>query len=164
MISLVPVSPANVAMFKMVRLRALQDTPTAFGSTYAKESARTDEQWAQRAADWSLALRATGYLALDDGHPCGIAGGYFSDDQHRPYLISMWVEPAYRRRGLGRQLVEAIIEWARSRGSSELVLEVTTNNESAVRFYEQLGFIRTGKIVPYPNDPALHEYEMVKSI
>jgi len=31
-------------------------------------------------------------------------------------------------------------------------------------FYERLGFIRTGRTEPYPNDPALIEYEMSRPV
>jgi ribosomal protein S18 acetylase RimI-like enzyme len=41
-----------------------------------------------------------------------------------------------------------------------LQLMVTSKNEPAMRFYEELGFARTGRIEPYPNDPSLVEYEM----
>ena len=38
MISLESVTPQNAMTYKAVRLEALQDTPSAFSSTYAKES------------------------------------------------------------------------------------------------------------------------------
>jgi ribosomal protein S18 acetylase RimI-like enzyme len=45
-----------------------------------------------------------------------------------------------------------------------MVLTVTSNNGTAMRFYEGLGFARTGRTEPYPNDPALFEHEMERSI
>jgi ribosomal protein S18 acetylase RimI-like enzyme len=41
---------------------------------------------------------------------------------------------------------------------------VTSNNEPAIRFYERLGFTRTGRTEPYPNDPGVIEYEMLRPI
>ena len=41
---------------------------------------------------------------------------------------------------------------------------VTSNNDAAMRFYESLGFVRTGRTEPYPNDAALVEFEMMRSI
>jgi ribosomal protein S18 acetylase RimI-like enzyme len=76
----------------------------------------------------------------------------------------MWVAPAHRGRGVGKQLVNAILDWARSKHAQALCLMVTSNNEVALRFYQRLGFVRTGKTEPYPNDPALVEYEMVRPI
>jgi ribosomal protein S18 acetylase RimI-like enzyme len=56
------------------------------------------------------------------------------------------------------------MSWARSRGAAAMVLLVTSNNHAAIAFYEQLGFKRTGRTEPYPNDPNLVEYEMLKAL
>jgi ribosomal protein S18 acetylase RimI-like enzyme len=53
---------------------------------------------------------------------------------------------------------------ARRREARTLLLMVTSNNEPAMRFYEKLGFARTGRTEPYPNDPAVLEYEMARPI
>ena len=53
MITLELLTPQNAMVFKYVRLRALQDTPTAFSSTYAEGSKLTDDAWVKRAAQWS---------------------------------------------------------------------------------------------------------------
>lgn len=45
MITLVSVTTQNVLLFKSVRLQTPQDTPRAFGSTYAREAAFTDADW-----------------------------------------------------------------------------------------------------------------------
>jgi ribosomal protein S18 acetylase RimI-like enzyme len=42
-----------------------------------------------------------------------------------------------------------------------MVLMVTDVNTGAIGFYERLGFRKTGKTKPYPNDPAMIEYEML---
>jgi ribosomal protein S18 acetylase RimI-like enzyme len=160
MIRLEPVTVTNVSIYKAVRLCALQDTPSAFGSTYARESQLTDADWMDRAAR-SDGERRVMYLAMDGDAACGIAGDYLDEvDASRAYLISMWTAPTHRRLGVGRLLVDAVIGWARLRGAGTLLLMVTSNNESAMRFYERLGFAFTGRTDPYPNDPALIEYEM----
>ena len=43
-----PITPALTATFKDVRLRALLDSPSAFGSTYAGEAQLSDADWEQR--------------------------------------------------------------------------------------------------------------------
>lgn len=53
MIAIERITAENVAMFKAVRLRALQDTPQAFSATYAQESRLTDEEWLQRTQRWN---------------------------------------------------------------------------------------------------------------
>ena len=82
----------------------------------------------------------------------------------RARLISMWTAPTHRQRGIGRLLVNDDLNCARGRNARILQLMVTSNNEPAIRFYQRLGFTRTGRTEPYPNDPAEIEYEMSRPI
>jgi ribosomal protein S18 acetylase RimI-like enzyme len=163
-ISLEPITGQNAMVFKDVRLCALQDTPSAFGSTYAKESLFSHKDWVKRAAQWTSEI-SVAYIAMDDGTPCGIVGGFIDkDDATIAHLVSMWVAPSHRRQGVGQFLVSAIFDWAQTRGAHTLLLTVTCNNTPAIKFYEHLGFAMTGRTEPYPNDPALVEYEMSRTI
>jgi ribosomal protein S18 acetylase RimI-like enzyme len=158
------ISLQNLALFKAVRLRALQEAPYAFGSTYARESAFTESDWVARLDRWN-GERGVGFIAVDGGIPCGIAGTLLDEkDRSRADLVSMWTAPSHRQSGVGRMLVNQVIEWAGACNVSTLVLMVTSNNASAIRFYEKLGFARTGRTEPYPNDPAVEEYEMSRPI
>jgi ribosomal protein S18 acetylase RimI-like enzyme len=164
MVFIEPITLENLPAFRETRLRALQDTPGAFGSTYARESQMTDEEWRNRAQRWN-GEKGIGLLAFDDGIACGIAGCFLdSNDPSHAQLISMWAAPSHRRRGVGRMLVDSVTAWARSRGVIVLHLFVVANNHDAIQFYERLGFARTGRSEPYPNDPALTEYDMARSV
>lgn len=164
MITLELVTPQNAMLFKRVRLQALRDTPTAFSSTYADESQLTDADWVKRASQWS-GDGSTAYLAMDTVFPCGIVGGFLDkDDATRAHLASMWVTPSHRRLGIGAKLVNAIFEWARAHGARTLELIVTSNNDGAIEFYKRPGFTLTEKTVPYRNNPALNDFEMIRSI
>ena len=155
-----PVTPLNAFIFKAVRLRALQDAPHAFGSTYAKESQFADSEWLARVQRMNGESGA-GFLAIDGETTCGIAGSFLDqNDPTRAHLISMWTAPAQRQQGIGRLLVKEVINWAHRRNARTLLLMVTSNNEPAIRFYERLGFSKTGRTEPYPNDQAVLEYEM----
>jgi ribosomal protein S18 acetylase RimI-like enzyme len=154
----------KLSLFKAVRLRALQEAPYAFGSTYAAESAFTDAQWVGRLDRWN-GERGVGFIAVDDGSPCGIAGTILDEkDPRRADLVSMWTAPSHRQSGVGRLLVNRVLEWVGARNVSTLLLMVTSNNAGAIRFYERLEFVRTGRTEPYPNDPAVEEYEMSRTI
>jgi len=64
----------------------------------------------------------------------------------------LWVEPCFRRLGLGRRLVVGAIEWARSQGYGAVVLD--TVNEAmpeAGELYRSLGFEETGR---FNNNPV----------
>lgn len=164
MIVIEPITVENMFIFKEVRLRALRDTPRAFGSTYEKESRFLDEEWMARAVRWN-GDKGIGFLAMDGGVACGMVGSFLDEeDPTRAQLISMWTAPTHRGRGVGRLLVDEAVAWARLRGARTLQLMVTSVNEPAMRFYERLGFTRTGRTGSYPNDPVVIEYEMAKKI
>jgi len=164
MITLEPITEKNIVTFKGARLRALQDTPSAFGANYANESLLTDADWIKRAAKWN-GQKGVLYLAMDGSDACGIAGSFLDEaDATRAYLISMWTAPTHRRQGIGRLLVNEIFRWGRRCGVRTMLLMVTSNNQRAIAFYERLGFSLTGRTEPYPNDPALIELEMSRAI
>lgn len=158
------VTPGNVSTFKDVRLRALLDTPSAFGSTYAKESELSDAEWTRRAMRWN-GERGIGFLAIDDGIGCGIVGSFLDDDDAASAtLVSMWTAPTHRRQGIARQLVDEVMVWARAHDVKQMRLMVTSTNAAAIAFYEQLGFAGTGRTEPYPNDASVVELEMLRGL
>lgn len=164
MITLEPVSEENLRTLRTVRLRALEESPAAFGSTHARESQFTHDEWLVRAMRWNGDL-GIGYLAMEDGAGCGIAGCFLdASEPAKAELVSMWTAPTHRQRGVGRLLVNAVMDWARMRGAKSIQLMVTSGNESAIEFYGRLGFTKTGRTEPYPNDPALFEYEMIRDL
>ena len=159
-----PISATELDSFKSVRLAALKDSPFAFGSTYAKESSFLDSEWEQRVKQWK-GDQANCLLAWDGNHPCGIAASSVDKkDSSRAHLVSMWVAPSHRSLGVGRLLVQGIIDWGRNRGVQTLALMVTSSNSNAAGFYECIGFRKTGRKEPYPNDDSLVEYEMIRTL
>ena len=79
----------------------------------------------------------------------GIVGRLSLTRDHHPSSqhiadIGLMVAGAYRRRGVGRTLLEAAVEWARSSGVSKLELHVFPHNEAAIKLYESFGFEREG--------------------
>jgi ribosomal protein S18 acetylase RimI-like enzyme len=164
LIAIEPITPLNASLFKAVRLRALQDAPLAFSSTYAKEFQLTDSDWMKRVERWNGETGA-GFLAMEEDAACGIVGSFLDQkDATRAELVSMWTAPSHRQRGVGHLLVDSGSNWAKGRNARILLLMVTGNNESAIRFYERLGFTRTGRTEPYPNDPTVIEFEMSRPI
>ena len=165
MIAIKRITPETALVFKQVRLRALQESPLAFSSTYAKESQLPDEEWQRRADRWSGQGRDAIFLAFDGDAACGIVGTYVEpENARRAQVISMWVDPAYRRAGAGKALIDAVVAWNESHGVREISLMVTSVNAGAIAFYERLGFRKTGVTGVYPNDPAIIEYEMMLKV
>lgn len=55
-------------------------------------------------------------------------------------LISLWVAPFARGRGVGERLVEMVVEWARGQQAPRVVLSVRDHNAPAIRLYCRQGF------------------------
>ncbi len=60
------------------------------------------------------------------------------------YIEDIAVDEKFRRRGLGRALIDQAIQWARQMGLPGLMLETQSNNVQACRFYESCGFLIGG--------------------
>jgi RimJ/RimL family protein N-acetyltransferase len=159
------VTPADGAVLRDVRLLALQDAPSAFGSTYAAEVTRSDAEWDDRAASGAAGADRFTALALVGDECVGLAGGFRNDDDghHADIdLVSMWVGAAYRGSGVAERLVDAVLDWARDEAQAQVVgLWVTRGNDRAQRFYEREGFVETGDVQPLPSDPCKDEVRMV---
>ena len=125
---------------KCVRLAALADTPDAFEATLAEELQVPESSWRARAQDSAAGRTSRCFLAQREGVPCGMAVGVLNESTQRVTLNAMWVAGNVRRRGIGRALVRAVCDWARSRGALGVDLEVTQSSASARALYAALGF------------------------
>ncbi len=56
------------------------------------------------------------------------------------YITDIYVDPGFRRRGVGRKLVEAAEEWFISQGLDHVRLQVSAANESGLAFWRSVGF------------------------
>ena len=132
--------PADAALYREIRLEALQRNPEAFGSTFERESAQP-LSWFEAAIG-----RADIFGAFLDGRLSGIAGyaaQESSKQAHKGLLWAMYVRSTARKSGLGKILVAAVLDHAR--GRVEMVqLTVVSENEAARRLYEAMGFVEYG--------------------
>ncbi|MDQ6771454.1 MAG: GNAT family N-acetyltransferase, partial [Candidatus Dormibacteraeota bacterium] len=150
----------EVERWRDVRLRALRDSPAAFGSRYENEVGRPLSDWALWAAGLAAGAGRVMFV-LDSGQRWrGCAGGL--EEAGKAWLVSMWVEPPARGQGLGRRLVEAVVGWAAGRGHDRLHLWVVQGNETASGLYRSCGFVPTGVSQPVGGGRPDVEQEMVR--
>src|SRR3990167_6302551 len=86
----------------------------------------------------------------------GTVVGYFSlwkivDEGH---LVTLAVDPARRRQGLGSTILRETLRLAESIGIRKLTLEVRETNRDALRMYVRFGFVKTGARLKYYEDGA----------
>ena len=125
---------------RAIRLRALLEAPDAFGTTFKEAVARPAESWSKQV------LELPTFVAVSDDADVGIVR--CANDTERigvAWLISMWVAPEVRRRGIGGSLVDLVIEWAQSNGVNRLLLDVADHNPAAVALYDSKGFKPNGE-------------------
>lgn len=150
---------------RALRLQALADAPTAFGSTLAVEAAFPESVWHERASGGAVDVDRITFVAEDRGRWVGLATGLAGDYKGAgSTLVGMFVEGDARGQGVGRALVEAVVDWARSRGASQLSLWVTATNEPALALYRRCGFRPTGETEPIAHTPSLTEMRMARDL
>jgi GNAT superfamily N-acetyltransferase len=130
-------------LWRELRLQALAQDPDAFGARLADWDGAGD-----REDRWRTRLSIPGghdVMAWCDEVPCGMASGVPAEREQWIALISMWVAPRARGRGVGDALVAEIVRRARDVGSDGVQLDVAEGNHAARRLYERHGFQLTGE-------------------
>ena len=84
-------------------------------------------------------------VAHDAARLQGFAVMQFGDV--RAHLVLLCVQPAQRRRGIGRRLTEWLLASARVAGIESIALELRADNAAALAFYRRLGFTEA-QLVP----------------
>ncbi len=138
--------PDEWEVWRDLRLRSLAESPDAFGSMLAREQAFTEAEWRDR-------MRSMPVVALVDGIPAALGGGY----RIRPgwvQVVAMWTAPEFRRRGLGSLVLRAVVEAARAEGR-QVRLDVARGNVAARAAYERAGFVATGETEPLREGSAV---------
>ncbi|MGH3105092.1 MAG: GNAT family N-acetyltransferase [Gaiellaceae bacterium] len=133
------VRPGEDAGLRNVRLNALACAPH-LAEHFEKESTAPSSFWHDRAERGAAGARMATFVAVDGGEFIGVVDGFLSDDGGTAEIGGMWVRPTSRCSGIGRDLLEAVCNWARTRGAVRAVLWVRQANTPALLLYERSGF------------------------
>jgi GNAT superfamily N-acetyltransferase len=135
-----------------VRLRALGQDPAAFIETHRNASTFPEERWRERATPGE---RQASFAYERDDRFDGLVSAFVADDPETVFLVAMWVAPELRGTGAARELVQSVLEWARTRGAARVALSVEGDNPRAARLYEKCGFVETTDPPAFPYDANL---------
>ncbi|EHK23089.1 uncharacterized protein TRIVIDRAFT_222349 [Trichoderma virens Gv29-8] len=127
--------------WRAVRLAALANAPDAFGSTFNDWVDASEDRWRNRLSIPN-AIDLVAHEVDESGgeRAVGMATGVPTEHGWAE-IISMWVDPGFRGRGLASSLIGKIASWAVRSGFSELRLAVRPDNAAARLVYLRNSFI-----------------------
>jgi RimJ/RimL family protein N-acetyltransferase len=157
------VRPDDAALVRAFRLEMLADAPLAYLETIDEAAARPHAEFRERITQVATGPDRAQFVALADERIVGHAGGWAPPDNPGVTVIfAVFVTPGWRGAGVLVELVDAVSVWSRANGRPHLELEVVVGNDRAVRAYQRLGFVDTGRRTPHPTIPALTELLMAR--
>ena len=143
-------------LHRRLRLRALGDAPDSFGEAYTDVAARPIGYWEELTRSVTEPGPNVMFLSCEGHNVLGTAYGLLDRARSDTGRVGgMWVEPAWRRRGVGRALLQEVISWGRERGLRRLGLWAPGDNSAAIALYTRAGFRNTGDWRLLPTNPAL---------
>lgn len=145
-------NPADYQEYQGIWLNCLKQHPDNFGSTY--EEAIQGESYKltnaiQAADEYDFAFGAFTSDRVLIGI-CGFITEMRVKARHRGELVQLFVDAAFKGRGVGYKLVQLTVKKAFANGQTEqVILSVAAVNEGAIRLYKQVGFKEYGRLGNY---------------
>jgi [ribosomal protein S18]-alanine N-acetyltransferase len=120
------------------------------GAVVALEAASAPAPWSESVFRGELAAENRIYLAAEEDGLVGFAGAMLVADE--AHVTNLLVDPAWRRQGIGFELMKALIEAVVGAGARHLTLEVRSRNEAARALYARIGLAPVGVRQGYYGD------------
>ena len=140
--------PQDAAAFREVRLTGLRQHPEAFGESAVEFEAEPLDKLATRYTDPADPGGTFALGAFEGDRLIGVVCLHrdrMKKRHHKAILWGMIVDAAARRQGVGRQLVDRLLDLARRESDLDhIMLTVASVNQAAQCLYEQCGFRSIG--------------------
>lgn len=138
-------SPEHWFVYKHLRLVSLREDPQAFIGIHEEKLKLGDEIWQSHFA----ALHNRILFAFEGNEAVGMVSydiNHNSKNSHVANIYSLFVLPDYRKKGLGKHLLEAVISDIEKNHSGviKVKLAVSSSQIHALNLYESLGFKKVG--------------------
>jgi ribosomal protein S18 acetylase RimI-like enzyme len=92
-----------------------------------------------------------------DGRPAGMVSATTPGRDGAVELMSLWIAPFARGRGVGDAAVDFVVAWAKAEyGDAPVTLSVKTDNEPAIRLYRRHSFSDAGSSSDDPTERMMH--------
>jgi ribosomal protein S18 acetylase RimI-like enzyme len=126
----------------------LREEAAYFSTRYEDAVREPDAVWRAWTAEAAEGVDKVLFVAEDGDALLGVVGGFRRLDPSEVQLVSLWVDPGARGRGVARSLIRAVAAWARDRAAAEVVLFVQEANAPGRALYLRAGFRPTGAREP----------------
>ena len=133
----------DIELYKSIRLEALENAPTNFGSSHTEEAAFKSSMWENR-----LSKNTTITLgAFDQDKIVGLTVLVMSPRykmKHIAHINSVYVKPEYRGNNIASNILSIALKELIKHHIERVNLSVVSDNTSAITLYEKHGFITYG--------------------
>lgn len=139
----------------LIRKVVREDEETIYGMICRLESAVLDRIGFDMAFRRNLVSDHINYFIAEfNGEPVGMISCHIQPLLHHAALVSeiqeMYVEPEFRSRFIGRELIKHAVEFAKNQGAIQMEVTSRKTRENAHKFYEREGFEKSHvKLVRY---------------
>ncbi|HEY62945.1 MAG TPA: GNAT family N-acetyltransferase [Caldilineae bacterium] len=122
-------------------------------SDYSEPIHTTVLQLQQMVTAWDIDRRGSVIAFSPHGRPIGV--GLLGIRGNRAWIGGLAVAPEWRRRGVGRAILNSLIQAAREREATSVTLEVLTENEPAISLYRSTGFHIHRELLSWERGPEV---------
>ncbi len=136
-------TPADAAAILPIHNHAVRETTAIWNEGESDLAGR--EAW--------LAARAAAGFPVLVAEIDGTVAGYASFGEFRAWdgyrftvEHSVYVDPSRHRSGVGRALLEALVERARAMGKHAMIAGIEASNEGSIALHRSLGFVEVGRL------------------
>lgn len=145
---------SDLHAFRDLRLEALKNHPTAFGSDYAESSSKPIAHWEER-LKINIGEQAMFFAERNDEliGMAAIVRGSSKKSAHTANIYGVYVKPGWRGNQIAEKLVRTCLKWAVKNGIIIVKLAVVSDNQTAIHCYKRCGF------APYGTEPKALSYE-----
>ncbi len=152
-------------VWKDIRLEALQDAPESFGERYQDAMEKDDARWQRDFQKVMESEKQEIFFAAADNLVVGLLFVFVRDQDTKIGGIGgLWIAPEYRKKGIGKQIVEKAMEWMRGKNLQAVTFWNNKSGEASSKFYEKLGFTYTGIEKPLESNSKCIIGEMRKEL
>lgn len=140
-IDIIELKPEDWEAFKNLRLKIMLSDPAAYAHTYDDSVKLPEKRWREIVANNKIIGAKKGNELV------GMIGAQYKSENDEKFIIlfSIGVASEYRKMGIAKKMMQALIDKMKEEGINKIKLWVSETQKPAIAFYESFGFKYVGK-------------------